>query len=130
MNSVEKGTIYHRTAIGIKKIEAREIKWSIGEFAQYTNGIIITFIPKRKKLERLMETADSNIVIFEGWGHPEPPTAGVTTDPNIENIISITTFEISKGSIKKNKKKFSQFIDNYLNKEKGKLAVDFREHIV
>lgn len=130
MNSIEKGTIYHITAIGIKKIEAREIKWSIGEFAQYVNGIIITCIPKRKKIERLIETEDSNLVIFKGWEHPEPPSAGVTTDPDIENIISITTFEISKGSFKNNEKKFSQFIDNYLNKAKEKLAVDFREHKV
>ena len=43
---LEKGTIYLITAIGIKKIEARDIEWSIGEFAQYANGIILKYKPK------------------------------------------------------------------------------------
>ena len=130
--STEKGTIYRLFYVdlvpGIIKVEARDIEWSIGELAQFSNGIIISCLPKRKRLKRLIESIETEIVIFKGWGHIDPPSLLETYGPKIEGIGSVTTWTLDMDSYNKNVEKFNEFINNYLKSNSSHLEVDFREH--
>lgn len=127
---LEKGTIYSISVMGIKKVEARNIEWSIEEFAQYANGIILKFKPKRKQLIRVLKSSDSEIVIFKDWNHKAPISFGKTIHVDGGVISSFTRVMLSKESFIENRNTFNNFIDEYLKDNKSKLIIDFRQHVI
>ena len=127
---IEKGTIYANGVAGYDKIEATNIHYELAPFAQYLDGVQITFLPKRKKVRMMIQVGfEPKIVILEGWGHPDSPSAFVESNPRIKGIISLKTLNISKEAFIENDAKFELFLKKYISTNQAKILIDTRGFI-
>jgi hypothetical protein len=91
--SVSRATIYVRSEFGFgySAREVRNLRVSIGPFAQYARGVYFEYTPKGARSARaFVQAYGASLVVIEGWGHAldlgspfgEPvvdPVSGVTT---------------------------------------------------
>jgi hypothetical protein len=57
----------------VNKIEATAYGVRTGKYAQYTEAVFILFVPKGKRNSRgLVQASHPNVLILDGWGHPDP----------------------------------------------------------
>lgn len=123
----QKVTIYFRSMMGYRKIEAREWGFSYGKYAQYDNACNIAFKEPRKRKARLMrETSESSAVVLEGWGHPDPHdpmTKPETTDSGLR--VSKSRFSCFAPEYDT---EFNDWFDVYVNDAKPTVLLDNRKN--
>lgn len=83
-----KVTIYSQSefGMGVRRCEAKLEDVRVHKYAQYERGITATFIPKgKRKARQLTQAYGPNMVILEGWGHPEPDSMFLPEEPSNVN---------------------------------------------
>lgn len=77
---IPKATIYLDPGIRRRRIEARDVAWELKPLDRRCKDwqVFITFmLPKARKRQSLcVAPYPGNVVIVEGWGHPEIPPSG------------------------------------------------------
>jgi len=114
--------------MGFRKVETRTLDVRVIEYAQYARAVRVNFIPKGMRRGReLTQHYKPNIVILEGWGHVDPPSAflpiKVTSDPNV--MVSEGRYS---GFDERWDSDFDAVLTRYLEKSKASLLFDFRGH--
>lgn len=125
----ERGTIYTSTLVGYTKIEATEITFKVGPYAQYSDAVHLKFLPKGKRNLRLIQEGfRPRIIVLNGWRHPDPVKAGKEYKPTPGSAITFEYFNISKEGFEENDANFNAFIKEYIEKSGAKILVDTRGH--
>jgi hypothetical protein len=114
----------------IMKTECRSLKIEVGPYAQYTNAIQVTFVPKGGRRARTMvQTHAPDVLVLEGHGHMDPDGAfvpsGIPSGPGVT---------VTQGRYRSNDPRwgqdFSARVSTYVLQRRPKIAADYRSHAV
>jgi hypothetical protein len=127
---LDRATLYVMTGssiFGYKTIEARDVRYEIGPFAQYENAITIDLTPKGARIPRKLTLTSPRLVILEGWGHPKAPNGRDMLEPTGDGMARVpTTFGPPEDDPLH--QAFDKMLREYLGSSGAVLAKDFRGH--
>jgi hypothetical protein len=125
---MNKSTIYFKSGFGnIVKLEVKLLGHGTKKYAQYSAAPFVQYIKKRaRKPTGFIQTYRPNIVIVDGWGHPEPDSMF------LEPEISSTGLAVSKGRYtafdESWQNDFDLMFDKYVNNNDNvEVIADYRE---
>jgi len=121
----QKVTIYFRSMMGYRKVEARAFAVESGTYAQYSNVKIVKFLePRKRKARAMRDTGGTNIVILNGWGHPNPDDG--FTAPEVTPTGCIVRKSRHACFSPAYDAEFNEFMTDYMAREEVEVILDNR----
>jgi hypothetical protein len=122
-----KCTMYTRTAFGYTRKEVTVLTINIKPYAQYPSAVHVMYKePRQRSLRGFVQTYQPNLVVLDGWGHPDPSSA--FTEEEVDSDGVTRSLSRHRSFSEEYCKEFSSFLNAYKEKTKVNVLADFRFH--
>lgn len=108
----------------VHKIECRSLTIRVGPYAQYTNAVTVEFTPKGKRRARTMTQTRADILVLDGFGHPDPDSATV---PTVAHTPGVT---VERGRYRSCDPRWQGDFDAKIAPYADRIVADYRNHVV
>ena len=121
-----KCTMYVSTAFGYVRKEVTVLTIGIKPYAQYPSAVHVYYKePRQRSLRGFIQSYQPNVVVLDGWGHPDP-TSAFTAEEEVDGVTCSRSRHMSYSD--EYSKEFSSFLNAYKEKTKVNVLADFRFH--
>lgn len=122
-----RATIYTRGLLGsVTRTEVKTCQITVRPYAQYNHAVECRYRKPRQRVDRgFVQTFQPDLLVLDGWGHPEPGAAFETVSESADCVVSRARYSACDPRWAAD---FNAQIDAYLEASGARVVADFRGH--